>query len=91
MTYCVLVRIDSEGDSPVLLSDDSAPLVGEEGVRFRFVAETDDEMEAVRIADLVWHRCRGLQPGRPRTHDRGDPIEACRAREEDAFSACAPR
>ncbi len=57
MTYTVLLRLDPAGACPVILRDDSEPLPGGEGVRCRLVAETDDDMEAARVAELLWHRC----------------------------------
>jgi len=53
MLYVVLVRLDESGAGPVILREDSDPLRREEGVRYRFVAQTDDPVEAVRVAELV--------------------------------------
>jgi hypothetical protein len=56
MPYAVLLRLDAAGACPVILRDDSEPLTGGEGVRYRFVAETDDQVEAVQVADLLQRR-----------------------------------
>jgi hypothetical protein len=66
MTYTVLVRIDAAGrETPVVLDEDCLPVVGEDGVRFRLVAETDDELEAFRVAHLIRERCRAGGPTPP--------------------------
>lgn len=39
-------RLDPAGACPVILREDSKPLTGGEGVRWRLVAETDDHAEA---------------------------------------------
>jgi hypothetical protein len=48
MSYCILLRIDSNGCAPVLLREDEE-LPGVDGVRYRFVAEADtlDEANAI--------------------------------------------
>jgi hypothetical protein len=56
MAYAVLLRLDMAGALPVILHDDDGPLPPEEGVRWRFVAQTDDHDEAVRIAELLRNR-----------------------------------
>jgi hypothetical protein len=52
MTYAVLVRIDAAGAWPVVAGPDT-DLRGEEGARWRFVAETDDIDEAYRLHALL--------------------------------------
>jgi hypothetical protein len=53
MTYTVLLRLDPAGACSVIVRDDAEPLPGGDGVRYRLVAETDDQAEAVRVADLL--------------------------------------
>jgi hypothetical protein len=53
MLYVVVLCFDSAGVSPLILRDDSEPLLGGDGVRYRFVAETKDYAEAVRLADQL--------------------------------------
>ena len=48
MTYAVLVRLDAAGACPVIVSADDE-LVSTEGTRWRFVAETDNLSEAIRV------------------------------------------
>jgi hypothetical protein len=61
MAYAVVLRSDQTGACPVILRDDSKPLPGGDGVRYRFVLETGDEDEAVRVADRLWHQCRSAE------------------------------
>ena len=62
--YTVLLRLDSAGACPVILSEDSEPLSGEEGVRYRFVAQTDDHGEGIRVGELLGRWCdAGLGQG----------------------------
>lgn len=42
-----------------ILHDDSEPLPGGNAVRYRLVAETDDQSEAVAVADLLRRRING--------------------------------
>jgi hypothetical protein len=56
MPCAVLLRIDPAGACPLILRDDSEPLTGGDGVRHRFVAETNDHVEAVQVADLLQRR-----------------------------------
>lgn len=56
MPYAVLLRLDSAGSCPLILRDDSEPLTGGDGVRYRFIAETDGPDEAARIADQLQRR-----------------------------------
>lgn len=44
--------IEPGGARPEILRDDSEPPSGKEGVRYRLVAETEDEDETVRVAGL---------------------------------------
>ena len=56
MTYTVVLRFDPAGACLRILHDDSEPLPGGEGVRYRLVAQTDDQDEAVAVADLLRRR-----------------------------------
>jgi hypothetical protein len=56
MAYAVLLRLDSAGPCPVIVHDDDQ-LLCSEGARWRFVAETDDHREAIRVAELLQRRC----------------------------------
>jgi len=51
MAYVVVLCFDSAGVCPLVLRDDSEPLFGGDGVRYRLITETDDYGEAVRVAD----------------------------------------
>jgi hypothetical protein len=55
MTYAVLLYLGSTGACPLVLRDDDDPPPGGKGVRFRFVAETDDHGEALRMAERLRH------------------------------------
>ena len=48
MAYCLLLRVDSAGPWPVLLRYDEQ-LTIDDGVRYRFIAETDTWEEADSI------------------------------------------
>lgn len=48
MTYAVLVRLDAAGACPVIVSEGDE-LLATDGARWRFVAETDDLTEAIRL------------------------------------------
>jgi hypothetical protein len=48
----------------VILRDDSEPLSGGDGVRYRFIAETDDRGEAIRVADSLERQCAAGEIGR---------------------------
>ena len=50
MTYAVVLRFDPTGTCLRILHDDSESLLAGEGVRYRFIAETGDHGEAVRVA-----------------------------------------
>jgi hypothetical protein len=56
MAYAVLLRLDSAGDCPVILREDSQRLSREKGVQYRFVAQTDEHGEAVRVVELLNRR-----------------------------------
>jgi len=56
MRYTILLRFDSAGVCPVLLQEDYEPLGGEEGVRWRLVAQTDECDEAIRIVEDLRRR-----------------------------------
>jgi hypothetical protein len=48
----------------VILRDDSEPLIGGTGVRYRFIGQTSDFGEAVRMAESLRRRCAaGEIPG----------------------------
>jgi hypothetical protein len=51
--YTVVLRLDPAGTCPVLLTDDSDPLLGEDDVRYRLVAEEIDFEEAARLARII--------------------------------------
>jgi hypothetical protein len=52
MAYCLLLRFDSAGPCPVVVRDDER-LIGGDGARYRFIAETDTWEEAdAKIAEL---------------------------------------
>lgn len=59
MRYAVIIRLDQTGSTAFIHREDSAPLEGEDGVRYRLVAETDDHGDAVRITDLM----QGIETG----------------------------
>jgi hypothetical protein len=59
LVYAVLLRLDATGTSPVIVREDAPPLEGEKGVRYRYVAQTDDHGEAVRVAELLSRRLGG--------------------------------
>jgi hypothetical protein len=58
MSYAILLRLDSAGACPVLLREDAELLTSDKGVRWRFVAETDDHVEAVRLVEMLQQRCQ---------------------------------
>ena len=61
MAYCLLLRFDSAGPCPVVLRDDEQ-LIGGDGARYRFIAETDTWEEAdAKIAELY----RKIEAGDP--------------------------
>jgi len=53
MVYAILLRMDSSGARPLILREDSPPLGKEEGVLYRYVAQTEDHGEAVRVAEVL--------------------------------------
>jgi hypothetical protein len=54
MTYAVLLRIDAAGEWPVVAGPDSdLSAESDHGVRWRLVAQTDDEAEAYRLHALL--------------------------------------
>jgi hypothetical protein len=55
MAYCLLLRFDSTGPRPVLLREDE-PLTGGDGVRYRFIAETETLAEANEIQQQLYRR-----------------------------------
>ena len=57
MAYCLLLRFDAAGASPVLLRDDE-PLKGGDGVRYRFVAEAETLAEANALKERL---CRQIE------------------------------
>jgi hypothetical protein len=61
MIYAVVLRFDPAGTCLRILHDDSEPLTGGDGVRYRLVAETDDHGEAARVADLLRQRIEAGQ------------------------------
>lgn len=63
VAYTVLLRLDPAGTCPVILHDDSEPLTGGEGVRWRLVAETDDHGEGIRVIEAVARPCEAGEPG----------------------------
>jgi hypothetical protein len=48
MEYAVLLRVDAAGKCPVIAGPDT-DLSGEDGARWRLIAETDDKREAFRL------------------------------------------
>ena len=56
MTYAVLLRLDPAGPSPLIVPEDSPPFGSENGVRYRWVAQTDDHRVAVRVVELLQRR-----------------------------------
>jgi hypothetical protein len=58
MFYAVLLRLDSAGACPVIVPEDAPPLGSEKGVRYRFVAQTNDHGEAVRVVEVLQRRLR---------------------------------
>jgi hypothetical protein len=55
-THSVLIGVDATGEFPWHLREGEALPSG--SVRWRLVAQTDHEEEAVRIMDVVARRCR---------------------------------
>ncbi len=55
MAYCLLLRFDSAGPWPVLLRDDEQVRVAD-GVRYRFIAETDTWEEADSIRAELYQK-----------------------------------
>jgi hypothetical protein len=54
MTYAVLLRIDAGGEWPVVAGPETdLHADSESGVRWRLVAQTDDEAEAYRLHALL--------------------------------------
>lgn len=58
MLHAVIIRTDQTGSTAFIHREDSAPLEGEAGVRYRLVSETDDHGEAVRVVDVLQRRIR---------------------------------
>jgi hypothetical protein len=61
MTYAILLRVDAQGTRPVLVGEDDK-LPPEKGVRWRYVARTDDHAEALRVAEVLQQRCDVDEP-----------------------------
>jgi len=56
MVYAILLRMDSSGASPMILREDSPPIGSQKGVRYRYVAQTEDHGEAVRVVEMLTRR-----------------------------------
>ena len=56
MLYAILLRLDSAGLRPLIFREDSPPLGSEKGVRYRYVAQSDDHGEALRVVELLQRR-----------------------------------
>lgn len=56
--YVVVLGFDSTGVRPLILRDD-ASVLGTEDVRCRFVAQTDDPEQAMRVVELLQRTIRG--------------------------------
>lgn len=56
--YAVVLRFDAAGPSALIVRQDSEPLPGGEGVRYRLVTETDDRAHALRVAYELERKCR---------------------------------
>jgi hypothetical protein len=61
MAYAILLRIDAHGARPELVREDDK-LPPEKGVRWRYVARTDDYEEALRVAEALRRRCEAGEP-----------------------------
>ena len=61
MGYCVLLRFDSAGSCPVLLRE-GEQLSRADGVRYRFVAETDSWDEANAIQEQLRRKIDAQEP-----------------------------
>jgi hypothetical protein len=55
MCYAILLRQDEAGECPVLVSQYDK-LLTSRGVRWRFIAQTDDHDEAIRTVELLQRR-----------------------------------
>jgi hypothetical protein len=62
MPYAVVVGIDAVGEFPMLLHDDDIPPAGH--LRFRWIGQTSDRSEAVRMVEREERRIREA-PRRP--------------------------
>jgi hypothetical protein len=56
--YAVVIRFDSAGASALIIRQDSEPLPGGDGVRYRLITETDDRAYALRVAYELERKCR---------------------------------
>jgi hypothetical protein len=56
MAYCLLLRFDSAGPCPVLLRDDEQVTGGGDGVRYRFIAQTESWEEADAIMAELYQK-----------------------------------
>lgn len=56
MRYAILLCLDASGARPVLVRE-GEELECEKGVRWRFVAETEDYGEAVQVTEVLQRRC----------------------------------
>ncbi len=55
--YSVLVGTDESGSIPLLLRADIAPL--DSRMRWRLIAQTDDESLAAEVMQVLYRRCYG--------------------------------
>jgi hypothetical protein len=58
MPYAVLLRRDSAGAEVLIRHDDSEPPAGGHEASCRVIAETDDPVDAVLVADLLRRRIK---------------------------------
>jgi hypothetical protein len=65
MPYVVVLCFDSACVCPLILRDDSEPLLGGDGLRYRLVTETGDYAEAVRVADELGWRIKDRAAHKP--------------------------
>jgi hypothetical protein len=68
MAYAILLRLEAHGARAVLVREDDE-LPPEKGVRWRYVARTDDYAEALRVAEVLQRRCDSGEPW-----DEGPPV-----------------
>ncbi len=61
VSYAILIREDEAGVCPVLVRQYDR-LLTSRGVRWRFIAQTDDHDEALRTMELLQRRCESCAP-----------------------------